>query len=63
MARREVFISNQQDKILQAPSKDGAYINKHGYNVVRCMVEGKPKCRSFSFCWNFAFLPKASYFS
>lgn len=58
-----MYISNQEDKLLWAPTHDGKYSVRDGYVATRHMETQQVKSRAFIFSWNSVVLPKAGCFA
>lgn len=63
LLERQVFLSNKDDFLIWAPSKDRRYSIKEGYKVIHQIDNIKVSHRAFSFCWNSLVLPKDNCFT
>jgi ribonuclease HI len=63
MIERKIFLNNENDVLIWAPSPNGEYSIKAGYKALKLVEQHETKQRAFSFCWNNTVLPKAGCFA
>ena len=63
MIERKIFLNNENDVLIWAPSPNGEYSVKAGYKALKLVEQHETKQQAFSFYWNNTVLPKASCFA